>query len=193
MQTFYILMSNISFKKSQSVKSFTTKHSQVSPQNILIKIQSCHGSLLLVGIQWLHLHLHGSLLAWLGGGRAAGCSLRLLRRHPGVEGTHQPVERRVIDQIIHDVVQGIFHFAQLHFAAGQHAVWQVSQHFSLAEAGVDLCGRAAEGEHLLLDVVGEALHAGDEDQAGGLELLSEGTCQGQSARLNYLDGGNDQI
>lgn len=112
-----------------------------------------------------------------------------LRGHPGVKRTHQPVERRVIDQVIHDVVEGIFHFAQLDFAAGQHAVWQLSQPAGLAEAGVDLCGGAAEGERLLLDVVGEALQAGDKDQTGGLELLGEGTCQGQGARLNYLSGG----
>ncbi len=106
--------------------------------------------------------------------------------HPGIERTHQPVERRVIDQIVHDVVERIFHFAQLDFAAGQHAVRQFSQPVGLAEAGVDLRGGAAEGERLLLDVVGETLQAGDEDQTGGLELLSEGTCQGQGARLNYL-------
>lgn len=111
-----------------------------------------------------------------------------LRGHPRVERTDQPVERRVIDQIIHHVVEGIFHFAQLDFAAGQHAVWQISQYLSLAEAGVDLCGGAAEGERLLLDVVGEALQAGDEDQARRLELLREGAGQGQGARLNYLSG-----
>lgn len=133
---------------------------------------------------------------WLGGGGAGGRSscaaggrgrrISRLWGHPGVERTYQPVERRVIDQIVHDVVEGIFHFAQLDFAAGQHAVWQLSQPVGLAEAGVDLYGRAAEGERLLLDVVGEALQAGDEDQTGGLELLGEGTCQGQGARLNYL-------
>lgn len=109
-----------------------------------------------------------------------------LGSHPGVEGPYQPVERRVVDQIIHDVVERIFNFSQLCLAVGQHAVWQVSQHLSLAEVGVDLCGRAADGERLLLDVVGEALQAGDDDQTGCLELLSEGTCQGQGARLNYL-------
>lgn len=117
----------------------------------------------------------------------------LLGRNLGVKWTHQPVERCVIDQIIHDVVQGFFHFAQLDFAVGQHAVWQVSQHFSLAEVVVDQCCRAANGEHLLLDVVGETLQAGNEDQAGGLELLSEGTCQSQGARLNGLDRGKEQI
>lgn len=79
------------------------------------------------------------------------------------------------------------------FAAGQYAIRQVSQYFSLAEVVVDLCGGAADGEHFLLDVIGETLQAGDEDQAGGLELLSEGTCQGQGARLNGLDKGKDQI
>lgn len=77
-------------------------------------------------------------------------------------------------------------------AAAQHTVRQVSQPVGLAEAAVHLHGRAAEGERLLLDVVGEALQAGDQDQAGGLELLGEGTCQGQGARLDYLSGGNEQ-
>lgn len=140
---------------------------------------------------------------WLGGGRAGGRSssaagskrrcASLLWGCRGVEGTDQPVERRVVDQIVHDVVEGILHSAQVDFAAGQHTVWQVPQPVSLAEAGVDLCGRAADGERLLLDVVGEALQAGDEDQAGGLELLGEGTSQGQGARLNGLSGADEQI
>ncbi|KAG7243307.1 hypothetical protein INR49_011762, partial [Caranx melampygus] len=50
---------------------------------------------------------------------------------------------------------------------------------AVGAVGIDLCGRAAEGECFLLDVVWEALQAGDEDQACGLELLGEGTCQGQ--------------
>ncbi len=95
-------------------------------------------------------------------GRRIRCT-SWFRGHPRIEGTHQPVERRVVDQIIHDVVEGIFHSAQVDFAAGQHAVWQVTQPVSLAEVGVDLRGRAAEGQRLLLDVVGEALQAGGED------------------------------
>lgn len=116
----------------------------------------------------------------------------LLWGHPGVEGTHQPVERRVVDQVIHDVVQGLLHPAQLDPAAAQHAVRQVRQPVGLSEADVHLRGRAADGERLLLDVVGEALQAGGEDQAGGLELLGKGAGQGQGARLDYLIGGKEE-
>lgn len=51
----------------------------------------------------------------------------------------------------------------------------------------------AEGERLLLDVVGKTLQARDEDQAGGLELLGEGTCKDQGARLNCLSAGEEEI
>lgn len=151
-------------------------------------------------MQWLHFHFHGLLLIWPCWGRVGGCSLWAaglrsrfrtgLWGYPGVEGTDQPVERRVVDQIIHDVVEGLFHSAQVGLAAGQNAVWQVSQPVGLAEVGVDLCGRSTEGQRLLLDVAGEALQAWDEDEAGGLELLGEGMSQGQGARLNRLRGGN---
>lgn len=113
--------------------------------------------------------------------------------HPGIEGSDQPVEGRVVDQVVHDVVERILHLPQLGLAVGQHAVWQVSQHLGLAEVGVDLRGGAAEGQRLLLDVVGQALQAGDQDQAGGLELLGEGTRQGQGARLDCLSGGDGQM
>lgn len=95
------------------------------------------------------------------------------RSHPWVERTHQPVERRVVDQVIEDVVQRILHVAQLDSAGGQHAVWQLSQHCGSVEAGVHLSCRVAEGESLLLDVVGDSLQAGDQEQTGGLELLRE--------------------
>lgn len=45
-----------------------------------------------------------------------------------------------------------------------------------------------EGQRLLLDVIGETLHARNEDQACGLKLLGEGACQSQSARLDHLEG-----
>lgn len=48
-----------------------------------------------------------------------------------------------------------------------------------------------ERERLLLNVVGEALQAGDEDQACGLELLGEGARNGQSARLYCLKRGGE--
>lgn len=115
-----------------------------------------------------------------------------LGRHARVEGSHQPVERRVVDQVIHDVVQRVLHSAQRGLAGGQHAVRQVPQHLGLAEAVVHLRGGVAEGQRLLLDVVREALQAGDEDQAGGLELLGEGTCQDQGARLNSLKEDDDE-
>jgi len=145
-------------------------------------------------VKRLHLHLHGLLSLRLGGGAAGGPRRRAaggvvqLRGHPGVEGADQPVERRVVDQVVHDVVEGVLDSAQLDFAAGQHAVWQVSQRGGLVEPGVDVRGGAAEGEHLPLDVVGEPLQAGDEAQAGGLELLREGACQGQGAMVDDLRG-----
>lgn len=135
----------------------------------------------------LHLHLAGLLSMRLAGGQGRRPSP--LRVHPGVEGTNQPVKRRVVDQVVHDVVQGVFHSAQLDSAGAQHAVRQIAQWAGLAEADVDLCGGAAEQERLLLDVVGEALQPGDQDQTGGLELLGEGLCQGQGAVLNNLRGG----
>lgn len=175
-------------------------------QPLWILLNSSSGSLLLLGGERLHLHLHGLLSDRLCGGSdgarrpcAAGSGSRCgsrLRSNPGVEGSDQPVERRVVDQVIHDVVERLFHFAQLDLAAAQHAVRHVSQHLGLAEAGVDVGGGAGEGKRLLLDVAGEALQAGDEDQAGGLELLGEGVCQGQSARLDHLrgrGGGGGQI
>lgn len=91
-----------------------------------------------------------------------------------VEGPHQPVERRVVDQVIHDVVQRLLHLAQLDASAAEHAVRQLPEPARQTEAGVELCCRAAEGERLPLDVVGETLHARDHHQAGCLELLAEG-------------------
>lgn len=142
---------------------------------------------MLPGVHGLHLHLHGLLSLWPGGaGRWRILAAALLLLHSGVEGPHQPVERRVVDQVIHDVVQGVLHAAQLHLAAAQHAVGQLPQAAGGVKAAVHLCGRAAQRQGLLLDVVGEALHAGDQDQTGGLELLCEGACQGQGARFNDL-------
>lgn len=133
----------------------------------------------------------------LGGGIAAGRCLfaawlaSRFRGHLRVEGTHQPVERRVVDQIIHDIVERIFHHAQVDFAAGQHTVWQVCQPVGLVKVGVHLRGRVAERQRLLLDVVGEALQAGDQAQAGGLELLGEGMDQRKRAGLDYLCRGDE--
>ena len=167
------------------------------------RAESCDGRLLLLRLQWLHLHLHRPFSVRLAGRRAGGrrwCAagpagpvLALFRGHPWVEGTDQPVERRVVDHVVHDVVEGIPHSGQLGSAAAQHRVRHVSQPVGLAEVGVHLWGGAAEGERLLLDVVGEALQVRDQGEAGGLELLGEGAGQGQGARLYHLSRVDEQL
>lgn len=54
-------------------------------------------------------------------------SVDSLGGHAGVEWPHQPVERRVVDQVIHDMVQRLLHLAQLDAAAAQHTVRQLPQ------------------------------------------------------------------
>lgn len=119
--------------------------------------------------------------------------MRRLRGHAGVEGPDQPVERRVVDQVVHHVVQGVLHPAQMHPASAQHAVRQLPQGGGCTEADVHLGGGAAQGQRLLLDVEGETLQAGHQAQAGGLELLGEGEGQRQGAGLDRLRGGGTDL
>lgn len=81
--------------------------------------------------------------------------------------------------------------AEVDLAAAQYAVRKVSKHFGFAEVVIDVSGRATEGLRLLLDVAGESLEARDEDVTCGLKLLGEGVSQGQGARLNNLNGGDE--
>lgn len=125
----------------------------------------------------------------MGSGGAGGVRrLDALGGRAGVEGPDQPVERRVVDQVVHDSVQGLPHLGQVDPAGAQHAVGQLAQPIGRVEAGVHVRGGAAEGQRLLLYVVGEPLQAGDQDQTGGLELLGQGTGQGQGPRLDHLSG-----
>lgn len=151
---------------------------KVPVQGKEIKTCSCDKSRLLLIAERLHLHLQRLFWAGLCGRRQAQ-SADPLGGRAGVEGTHQPVERRVVDQVIHDVVQRLLHLTQLDVAAGQHTAGQ-------SQTGVELHCRAAEGQRLPLDVVGKPLHARHHHQAGRLELLAEGTGQRQCARLDDL-------
>lgn len=106
--------------------------------------------------------------------------------HVGIKGPHQPVERRVVDHVVHDLVQGLPDPVQTDPADAQHAVGQLAQPLRPAQVGMG--GGVAEGQRLLLEVGGQALQAGDQDQAGGLELLGQGAGQGQGPGLHHLRG-----
>ena len=133
-------------------------------------------------------------LRGLGGGRRRRCDLG--RRLPGaggagqagVEGPHQPVERRVVDQVVQDLVQGPLHLAQPRLPAGERALGQ-GPDSGRREAGVDAGGGAAQRARLPLEVAGEALQTGRQRETGGLQLLGEGGGQGEGLRDLQGEGG----
>jgi len=98
---------------------------------------------------------------------------------PGVEGPHQPVERRVVDQVVQDVVQRRLHLGQARPPAAAAAA-------PLRQPREEAGGGAAEPQRLPLDVAGQALQAGRQRGAGGVQLLGEGARQGQGAGLDDL-------
>lgn len=68
---------------------------------------------LVLRVHGFHLHLCGGWCL-LGRGRCSGVGWG----QPGVKGTYQPVEGRVVHQVVHDVIQRLLHLVQLGLAAG---------------------------------------------------------------------------
>ena len=106
--------------------------------------------------------------------------------HVWVKGTYQPVEWRVVHQVVHGGVQRLSEAVQLRSAGGQHPVGEVPERHRLAEAAADLGGQVGDGERLILDVLGEALQTRHQPLAGGLQLVGEPAGQGQRTGLNTL-------
>lgn len=113
--------------------------------------------------------------------------------HVWVKGTYQPVERRVVHQVVHGVVQRLAETVQLRAAGGQHAFRQVAKGHRLAEVSTELGGEVRQGEGLVLDVAREPLHARHQPLARGLQLLGQTTGQDQRTRLDDLQGERPQI
>lgn len=120
-------------------------------------------SKLLFLMKWLHFHFR--LNTALVTGLASWYSHRFYAR---VKWTHQPVEWRVVDQIIHDVVSGFSHALQLTASVAKHCVGQVAQSCSIVEPGVDIHSHVANGQRLLLDVLWQTLEVGHEGETSRL-------------------------
>lgn len=89
-----------------------------------------------------------------------------------VKWTYQPIERCIVEQVVHDVIHRISYSAQLGSTGGEDAVGQISYSGSLTEAAVDLHGGVADGDGLDLDVLRKTFEAGHQDQTCALKLLA---------------------
>lgn len=106
--------------------------------------------------------------------------------HAWVKWTYQPIERRIVDQIVHDVIHGVLYSVHLRSTAGEDCIRQISHDGSFTEAGVDLHGRVTDGEGMDLDVLRKTFQTGHQDQTCALKLLAEIVSDGQGARFNLL-------
>lgn len=99
--------------------------------------------------------------------------------HAWVKRTNQPIERCIIEQVVHDVIHGISYSAQLRSTDDEYATGHISYDGFLSEAAVYLHGGEADRGHLDLDVLRETFEAGHQDQIRGLNLQAEVVGNGQ--------------
>ena len=67
-------------------------------------------------VQWQHFHIRAGgflLFVLLRTVLLRTVLLRTVGGQPWVKWTYQPIERGVVDQVVHDSVQGVFHFPEL--------------------------------------------------------------------------------
>lgn len=111
------------------------------------------------------------------------CSAAL---HAWVKWTYQPIERCIVDQVVHDIIHRISYSAQLRSTDDEYCTGHVFYGGRLSEAAIYLHGRLGDRGDLDLDVLRETFEAGHQDQICGLKLLAEVVGNGQCTRFYFL-------